>query len=120
MSDFKDCAEGAINAYIKEYQPDRWPNWANVRPGGTADGWEATKPVWRDQAKIICDWFNLCVGLAIDYPVTQIDNYREQELNEFREYLVEKAELHRAKLSFQKAKNSLSAVKSSIKTFKVR
>lgn len=120
MADFEDCANNAIGVYVHDHQPHRWPNWGEVVPGGGANGWGVNKQTWRDQARQIYVSFNQCVGLAIDYPVSQIDERRNQSLNKFLNYLVEKAKERSAILAVEKSKAALAAVKAQITTYKVR
>ena len=111
MGDLQKCADGAIDAFVKELGDPYYPNWADLVPGDDEKGWGADVASWRKQAKGIISDFEDCAQVKVERVQKEIDSLRKMTLADFSDYLVEKAEHGAALLAVRVAVSNLEMVR---------
>lgn len=109
MPDYRQCADTAIDTYIRENVPDVWPDWADSKPSD----WMPNQGDWVVEIRKIVEPFESCCGVKVD--ISQyIAGTHSSTLSDLSQLLVDEANRHSAALSVEVARRHLASVAAEI------
>ena len=120
MADPLQCADQAISNFVRyNVGSPPWPNWSNLKPGDTQNGWNASPGEWRGQGRAIIGDFEACMGITIVHNNSHLNSLRMRTLTTFRDYLVEQAGVAIARAELEQARANLASARAAASTTQI-